>query len=420
MSKLQNGNETFGSLLRYYRQRSFDRRARKSLSQTVFSQRLEKYGQYSSKSTVSAWESDKSQIRAEDRELLLAIINLLVNTKGIKHLEEANKLLHIGGYRSLSEEEISDINLEWKAEMPEYPEPPPHQYNLAKKFWQQLTEKQPTNKHISERFVDGFNWLTSDWTPAGIFRVTAWLLLVLFVWWLGVPLLQIPLTSWQMPALQYWLISLLLPLLMAGLIWEEGGAWIRGNASKQRGIRWLNIWLGSGMGFQIGYATLLFSNIILFDLIGVGWGGFPRYLQLVGAGWIIFLGYLAGHLVPQNRWLAYRKWVWGKEDWLMWIGFFLLLPSLTVFLIVEFQQLLILPFVGTALLLVSVILLAGLIYQQTKRTGKGILPASFWVAVGIVMGVLFSLQKGDYIFASAFLFIGIGLWIIVKWWEGSK
>ncbi len=105
---------SYGELLRQYREKSIDRRARKHLAQSQLALKLsEKRGLMFNRNNVSNWEADKAIISADDRETLIAIIVILSEYGGITTLEEANRLLESGNYLTLRDEEKSAIKFEW-------------------------------------------------------------------------------------------------------------------------------------------------------------------------------------------------------------------------------------------------------------------------------------------------------------------
>ena len=108
--------DTFGSLLCFYRGQTHVRRSGKALSQKTLGDEIyKKTGLLVSRNKVSNWENDRSYLHPQnDRFLLGAIIEILYQFKGIKLLDEANRLLEAGNYRTLSDEEITKINPEWR------------------------------------------------------------------------------------------------------------------------------------------------------------------------------------------------------------------------------------------------------------------------------------------------------------------
>ncbi len=102
---------TFGAILKLYRERGASSQgAPWPLSQARFGERVElelglASGTYRFQ-VVSKWELDQKVIPAAERDLLSAIVRVLVLERRIRVPEEADRLLNAGGYQSLTPEEI--------------------------------------------------------------------------------------------------------------------------------------------------------------------------------------------------------------------------------------------------------------------------------------------------------------------------
>lgn len=106
---------SFGELLRYYRERSVDKRLRMRLSQVQFAAKLsQKTGLIVTRNRVGNWESNKTRIPVHDRKILMTILIVLHEYAGVAKLDEANRLLEVGGYRTLNDEEARQINQTWQ------------------------------------------------------------------------------------------------------------------------------------------------------------------------------------------------------------------------------------------------------------------------------------------------------------------
>lgn len=102
---------SFGEILRRYRQNSKDPYSPKQLSQESFGDLLGQElgdGGYSG-AAVSDWERGKSSIHPKDRRVLLSIIKVLYKQGGVTSVLEADGLLEVGNYRSLSLDEQTEI-----------------------------------------------------------------------------------------------------------------------------------------------------------------------------------------------------------------------------------------------------------------------------------------------------------------------
>jgi len=101
----------FGDQLRYYRNRSVNPRSKKALSQEqlgrLLGEVLEDQG-YTGQA-VSDWERGKSKIHADDRRVLVGLLQVLHDGKGLQSIVEADALLLAGNYRPLDADEQRQV-----------------------------------------------------------------------------------------------------------------------------------------------------------------------------------------------------------------------------------------------------------------------------------------------------------------------
>ncbi len=105
--------QSFGQLLRKYRHECADPDRGGPLTQKRLADFLAEEGFVISDVTISNWERDQVQISHTDRALLLVLIRILHRHNGIRNRPDADRLLFSGGFRSLDEDEISQINSDW-------------------------------------------------------------------------------------------------------------------------------------------------------------------------------------------------------------------------------------------------------------------------------------------------------------------
>lgn len=104
--------ESFGYMLRIFRQRSFDpiyvdhRLTQERLGELLGAE-LGIAG-YSG-AAISDWEREKSFLSANDRLILVALLRILFASGGVTNVTEANSLLEAGNYRSLDGNEIHSV-----------------------------------------------------------------------------------------------------------------------------------------------------------------------------------------------------------------------------------------------------------------------------------------------------------------------
>jgi tetratricopeptide (TPR) repeat protein len=108
--------DSFGSLLRFYRRRARDVTHGGSLSQDRLADLLSlESGIIYSRAAVSDWERGKGHIHKDARHLLVSLIKVLHDAGGIQTRDEANQWLAVGNYRILNGEEVALVSAEWRS-----------------------------------------------------------------------------------------------------------------------------------------------------------------------------------------------------------------------------------------------------------------------------------------------------------------
>ena len=103
--------ESFGNLLRGYRERTKDPRSgAKPLTQDRLLQLLKNQsGLDLSPRSVGRWERGEARFPADQRGLLISLISILQAYGGIKTIDEANRLLETSGYAALDDAEAVSV-----------------------------------------------------------------------------------------------------------------------------------------------------------------------------------------------------------------------------------------------------------------------------------------------------------------------
>jgi MFS family permease len=103
--------QSFGTLLRTHRLRCQDPLKGGPLTQARLGELLGDYlgGAEYTGAAVSLWELDRSKINADDRLLLVGLINLLKEYGSLTDKEEGDRLLRAGNYRPLDQVEIERV-----------------------------------------------------------------------------------------------------------------------------------------------------------------------------------------------------------------------------------------------------------------------------------------------------------------------
>jgi class 3 adenylate cyclase len=130
----------FGKLLRFYRRQSTDPERGGNLTQERLAEFIGRYLNDAGPvaATVSNWEQGHSSINQNDRDILLALVQALHQCQGIQTPEQADQLLHLGGYRALDEAERPQVDPTWLPPAADRPTAPPTLQN-----WQPLQRYLP-------------------------------------------------------------------------------------------------------------------------------------------------------------------------------------------------------------------------------------------------------------------------------------
>ena len=284
---------------------------------------------------VSEWERGKSKIQADNRRVLISLLKVLHNCKGVQSLAEANALLTAGYYRQLNDDEQHQV----------FPGEPIHASELAEPVTSH--EKGRTAEALPEGFNHQFKeklrtlmskaaegpppkwprmlvalirWpldrLTSVRTAQTLFWVWTWLI----TWLMISPSLHWPFFDRE----QAWVAivcyaggTLISPLLIGCLTSTRDNAfWQRHNLATTTAIR-LYTYQGAFIGFHLGY-MLIFATSLGGYLMGIGRAA---WLEPLAATLPVGFGYAGARLVPDNLWRAYGR-LHLSDGWIFFIFLF--------------------------------------------------------------------------------------------------
>ncbi|MFN8384432.1 MAG: hypothetical protein U0V02_21010 [Anaerolineales bacterium] len=330
----------FGKQLRIFRQQSRDIKTGKPLTQQQLGELLrEELGIRYSGTAVSDWERNKSIINVNDRLLLISLIKILKRLEGIKTLADANTLLEAGNYRILNTEEknfifpgeiqvsihplstaafkkqTQDHKLPWNANLP---------YDLEK-FRKIIDLAKDEPPPAWPRITTAIMKEIGDWV-GGIDFIFAviWLATWLISYSLLTPSLRWPFLSRQ-DAKElitiYICASLILPLFI-GLLTNtnKNPAW-KDRQNTSLIILRLYTYQGAFIGFHVGYFLVFAIHLIAFYLQF----GLAIWFQFLLAGFPLYMGAVAAHVIPDNLWRAYKH-LWLSDGWIFFI-FIILGPA---------------------------------------------------------------------------------------------
>jgi len=370
---------TFGEILRMFREMTHDPdRHQRPLSQArlgeLIGHIMEDRG--FSGAAVSHWERGENKISAEDRKVLVGLVNALYQYGGIKTLEDANRLLEAGNYRSLNQGEAHEVFGEMSAAT--HAEQPIPDQKTLRSFTSVLLEKLFSLSDVELRNLldEAERGPLPSWPRvlAALMRRTSELIsfspkTVLWIgvwgiaWWLIAPSLRWPFATRGL-ALQaigmYMAGTLVIPLLIGVLIDTTHNEYWEAQSLARSSLLRLYTYQGAGIGFNLGYFFIL-----PFVLL-------RHYLNLKSSSWLEFmvvtlgliLGDMSARVVPHNLWLAYRR-VHFTDGAIFFVVAFLG-PLWGIFFL-EYYSVLLTPFWGSAIILVALLLFIMMTIQQSKK-----------------------------------------------------
>ena len=313
---------TFGETLRLFREASNDPdRGHRRLSQGRLGELIghEMSDRGFSGAAISDWEQGKSKIRAENRNILIALIKVLYRSGGIKTVADANQLLETGDYRALNKEEgweiFGDI-----AEEPSVEGFVPKQEG-SKSVFSFLVESllKISQSDLREAFAIAEEGPAPSWprklallmrkgserwslSVSSVFWVATWAL----AWWMISPSLHWPFadhSSAFSAIVMYMGGTLAVPLLIGSLVNTKDSAYWKQQGLANSKLLRLYTYQGAAIGFNLGYFLIL--------PLSLGW----YYLQFGSSIWLeltavtlgLVLGNMGARAVPHNLWLAYDR-----------------------------------------------------------------------------------------------------------------
>ena len=365
-------SENFGSQLRLFRQQTLTPKKHKPLTQQQLGELLgiELADGGFSGAAVSDWERNNSKINADQRLVLLSLIKVLKQYGGIKSSIDANALLEAGNYRSLNQQEKSDIFPEEPSEQPSADTPQAsnflfflesvHLISPAELQQMFIAEKQGPSPAYPRFLVSLINKSFSQITSIHVFKAVLWVWICFFAY-----LLIVPSLNWSPAAgtnpLQavglYAIGSLILPMFVGAMTNTDNNIFWKEQDLPNPAILRLYIHQGAFVGFHVGYFfVFLFS--FLSSILDIQPSGF---INLVKTTFPIAIAYVSAQLVPYNLWLAYKR--LDLRDGGIFFFFAILGPIWGVFFL-EFYKTLTSGFMGTITLLIAITIV---VWLQTRK-----------------------------------------------------
>jgi hypothetical protein len=326
---------------------------------------------------ISDWERGESNISAEDRKVLIALIKVLYKCGGLRTLEDANYLLKAGRYDGLDAKETQEvfkdapINKDSERSLPHANSSKSSGstwvaglFSISEAEVESLianAQRGPTPAW--PRILAVFMRLASERFSLSL-TTLMWIVVWILAHWLIVPSFRWPFADRRiaLQAIEMYIAgTLTIPLLIGLLINTKNNEyWEQQGLADSKLLR-LYTYQGAGIGFNLGY-------FFVFPLILVRY-----YLGLESSVWLeiaavtlgLILGNMAARVVPHNLWLAYER-VDLADGWMFFVVA-LVGPVWGIFFL-EYYSVLLTPALGSIVILLALtgVVIWG-IYQSRKK-----------------------------------------------------
>jgi len=364
---------TFGKTLRSFRQASNDPdRLNKRLTQErlgeLIGHEMEDLG--FTGAAISDWERGESKINAQDRNVLVALVQVLQRCEGLQTLEEANQLLEAGNYRALDPNEIQNIfgerlpdsktenaisksSIRFLAEdffavseeelqaiiMDAREGPPPSWPRILAAFM----------RRVIDRFSISISTIIWGWI---------WVITILLIG----PSLRWPFASQDSALLgieKYVCGTLIIPLFIGSLTNTNNNEYWKQQSVSPFLLR-LYTHQGAGIGFNLGYFFVLPFNLACYYLHLES----TLWLEITAATLGLILGNISARVVPHNLWRAYGRLTF-KDGWIFFVVA-LIGPLWGVFFLAYYSVLLT-PILGVFVIMSAVTLIVIITARQSNN-----------------------------------------------------
>jgi transcriptional regulator with XRE-family HTH domain len=428
--------EKFGNLLSYYRGKSVDPQRGKPLTQERLAELLEQVsGMQYTAATISNWERGASQISANDRDILVGVVQVFYECRSLYSLDEANRLLAAGHYRHLNETEMGQV---FGGSEPEGParngrEPatmgedaaavtpaqvltaslkqllahPAASLHAALQANQNPTVY-PTWSNVVETVLTR---VFRGWTAATVLWSVAWITLWLATWAATFPLLR-----WsgenqhqlRLAAMSYTLGALLLPLFIGLLLYQQRDrAFWQEQAVGRFALPFFTC-LGAIAGFHLAYGLLFAGRLAGYHL---DVAAVPLHLELLAAVAPVLLAFTAAQQLPFHCLRAFGAVQFTTGDQAIFALLFLFAPLWAGALVLVYE-LLFLPHVTVPLVLATISLMA-LLAHGKRRAGRSFLPFVY-----PLLFILFFSMQAQGLLATTIL-VGLGIGVLLALWRNQ-
>ena len=367
----------FGDALRAFRQASNDaERLDRRLSQERLGILIgEEMGDRGfTGAAISDWERGESKINAEDRNVLLALIKVLHQCRGLKTLVEANHFLELGNYRPLDANEAGKIFVASPPE-PEQDKNPKSSILFLLANILAVSEKE-LQALIDKAKADG----PDPWWPRAFaalmrkatdrlslsLRTILWVWIWLIAWWLIAPSMRLSFANEHemLFAMQKYVVgSLIIPLIIGLLINTKDNEYWRLQAGVNPLLLRLYAYQGAGIGFNLGYFFVFPFSLLRYylHLESTVW------LEMLAATAGLILGNMGARVVPHNLWRAYGRLAWADGAIFFVVA---LIGPLWAFFFLEFYPILLNPVSGVLVFLIAITIMVVMATRKSKNHDK--------------------------------------------------
>jgi len=383
----------FGETLRAFRQASNDpdrlnRRLTQERLGELIGHEMDDLG--FSGAAISDWERGESKINVQDRNVSIALIQVLHGCGGLRTLDDAEQLLAAGNYRALNPDERKEI---FQENPPDLSAPvasvepsqsnPTLQSMIGAIFFQSPQEFQTALEQAREgpspawpRVLVAFFRRFSDRLSASrVLKFILWIWVWLFAWVLIMPSLRWPFSNRDEALLAvviYAAGAIIIPALIGVLTnTKDNEFWREKHSVSELNLR-LYIHQGASIGFHIGYFFVFMIGLLRYNL-GVS---SRSWLEIAAAAFLIILGYAGARLVPYNLLSAYKQ--LRLKDGRIFFVFFLVGPAWGYFFLGSYDILLT-KALGVFIVLSSITILLVMMALRYRQSGTTVIPVYWWV-----------------------------------------
>lgn len=357
----------FGESLRRFRQASNDP---DRLNRRLTQERLGELMGYEmgdlgySGAAISDWERGESKISAEDRKVLMTLIQILHRCDGLKTPAEADLFLESGNYRALDEDEtrkiFQDLPNGLNAEQIGFEETDPQanrhsalagMFSISENEMEMLIAKAKEGpepswprvlaalmRKVSDRFSPSMS--TILWVAVGVMTM-----------WLISPSLRFPFADHNSAFVALSLYagaSLIIPLLVGALVNTKDSEYWNQQSKVNPFLLRLYTYQGAGVGFNVGY-FLVFPLSLARHYLGLD----PSiWIEILVAIVSLILGNMGARVVPHNLWFAFKQ-LRLRDGWIFFVVAFM--GPLWAFFFLEFYSTLLQPVLGIIMILLALI-----------------------------------------------------------------